>query len=327
VILAVVKSTYMHKLSRSPRLNSWVVTVMLAMVAVPAAITLHTVHVSALAPATAQDLHSSPHGYTISLLLFIVPILVIGVWFIPQEGVKISRKSFWWTTGLLFPLGAGLDFFFAQYFFVFPNAGATLGIKAPALGRPVPVEEYVFYLTGFLCVLLLYVWLDEYWLRAYNVPGEAAERAAFQRLLNLHLKSVLLGVALVAGAIAYKRFFSNLPGRFPGYFIFIALASLIPSSLLLPSVRPLINWRAFSLTTILIVLISLLWEATLAVPYGWWNFQDRQMLGIRITAWGNLPVEEVFLWIAVTYSTVIIYETVKCWQASGRAIKHALFGA
>jgi lycopene cyclase domain-containing protein len=89
----------------------------------------------------------------------------------------------------------------------------------------------------------------------------------------------------------------------------------------------LINWRAFSLTTLLIVLISLMWEATLAIPYGWWNFQNQQMLGIRITAWGSLPIEEVLLWIAVTYSTVIIYETVKCWQASGRAMKHALFGA
>src|SRR5580698_3269990 len=98
----------------SPRLSSWLAVVMFAMVTVPSAITLHTVHVSALAPAAAKNFHSSPYGYTFSLLLFIIPILVIGVWLIPQEKVKISRNSFWWTIGLLFPLGAGLDFFFAQ---------------------------------------------------------------------------------------------------------------------------------------------------------------------------------------------------------------------
>ena len=52
-----------------------------------------------------------------------------------------------------------LDFVFAQWFFVYPNLGATLGIPARALGKAAPVEEYIFYLTGFLAVLLLYVWL------------------------------------------------------------------------------------------------------------------------------------------------------------------------
>ena len=97
-------------------------------------------------------------------------------------------------------------------------------------------------------------------------------------------------------------------------------------SALLPTARPVINWRAFSLATLFVLLVSLLWEATLAIPYGWWNFHDEQMLGIRITAWGGLPIEEVCLWIAVTYATVIIYETVKCWQSSGKSMRHALFG-
>ena len=69
-----------------------------------------------------------------------------------------------------------------------------------------------------------------------------------------------------------------------------------------------------------------MWEVTLAIPYGWWNFRDEQMLGVRITAWGQLPIEEVCLWIAVTYATVIVYETVKCWQTSGKSIRHALLG-
>jgi len=298
----------------------------MAMIVVPAALTLHTVRLSALNPTIAATPGASPYGYTISLLLFLVPILVIAFWFVPEQSIKIEKKSFFWTIGILFPLGAGLDFFFAQYFFTFPNQSATLGIKAPALGAPVPIEEYVFYLTGFLCVLLLYIWLDEYWLAAYNVDTESAQRKQFHRLLKFHPESLILAVILVAGAIIYKKYLSPFPTGFPGYFIFLALGALVPSSALLPSARPVINWRAFSFTAFFVLLISLMWEATLAIPYGWWNFRDEQMLGVRITAWGDLPIEEVCLWMAVTYATVIVYETVKCWQASGRSMTHALFG-
>jgi hypothetical protein len=316
----------MHGPSRSPRVSAMVVVVMLAMIVTPAALTLHTVRLSALVPAIATTPGASSHGYTVSLLLFLVPILVIVFWFFPQEEVKVSQMSFLWTMGLLFPMGAALDFFFARYFFIFPNKGATLGIKAPALGAPVPVEEYAFYLTGFLCVLLLYIWLDEYWLAAYKIDSASALRTQFHRLLHLHPESMVLAVVLVGGAILYKKHFSTYPAGFPGYFIFIALTALVPSSALLPSARAVINWRAFSLTAFFVLLVSLMWETTLAIPYGWWNFRAEQMLGVRITAWGELPIEEVFLWITVTYSTVIVYETVKCWQASGKTISHALVG-
>lgn len=299
---------------------------MLAMIVVPSALTLHTVSLSALNPAVATAPAASPHGYTISLLLFIVPILVIAFWFLPQEQIRISKKSFLWTIGLLFPIGAMLDFFFARYFFIFPNPSATIGIKAPALGAPVPVEEYLFYLSGFLCVLLLYIWLDEYWLTAYSVEGASDQRQQFRRLLKFHPESMVLAVVLVAGAILFKKYLSGSPAGFPGYFLFLALAALVPSAALLPSARPVINWRAFSLAAFFVLLVSLLWEVTLAIPYGWWNFRAEQMLGVRITAWGELPIEEVCLWMAVTYATVIVYETVKCWQSSGRSMRHAFFG-
>jgi hypothetical protein len=73
--------------------------------------------------------------------------------------------------------------------------------------------------------------------------------------------------------------------------------------------------------------MSLLWEATLALPYGWWGFQDARMLGIYITAWSRLPIEEVMVWIAVTYATAIVYEVVRRWQSSGKRMRHAFFGS
>ena len=54
------------------------------------------------------------------------------------------------------------------------------------------------------------------------------------------------------------------------------IGALGPSAALLPAAMPVINWRAFSLAVFIILLISLLWEATLAVPYGWWGFQDQR---------------------------------------------------
>ena len=309
--------------TNSPRTSFRLVIAMLGMISVPAALTLNTVQ--APAPGVAAGSDSTPYGYTVSLLLFVVPIVVIGFWFVPQEGVEISQRAFWRTIGLLFPIGAALDFFFARKFFLFLNPGATLRITAPALGGGVPAEEYVFYFTGFVAVLLMYIWLDEYWFAAYSIPADAKERAEFDRLLRFHPQSLVWAVGLIGAAIFYRWTFVKEPG-FPSYFIFLVAGAMGPSAALLPSAMPVINWRAFSLTMFIILLTSLLWEATLAVPYGWWDYQDAAMMGVRIKAWSRLPLEAVCLWIAVTYATVIVYEVMRRWQASGKGMRRALMG-
>lgn len=312
---------------KSPRFAFWSVLAMLLMIAAPVALTLHTVKLTAYQ--SLPDVvpgNPSPYGYSVSLLIFVVPIFIIAVWFLPKDHVTVARRAFWWTIGVLFPLGAALDFFLAQFFFNFPNPAATLGIWAPALGKPVPIEEYLFYLTGFLTVLLLYIWLDGYWLHAYSVPAEDERRVSFRRLLGFHPDSLVLGAVLIGGAIVVRRFAAPHQPGFPGYLIFLVVCSLLPSIVLLSAVQSAINWRALSLTLFIIVLVSLLWEATLAIPYGWWSYQHRTMVGIYIRGWDNLPIEAVFVWIAVTYMTVLVYETVRCWQASGKRARHAFFG-
>jgi hypothetical protein len=304
----------------SPRLSALMVVAMLAMVTVPAAITLNTVQ----HPGTLKvPPDPSPYGYTLSLLLFIVPVVVIGLWFLPHEQLKIPQKAFWSTVGILVPLGWGLDFFFAQRFFRFPDRSATLGISAPALGHPVPIEEYIFYLAGFIAVLLIYVWMDEYWLAAYNVPDYPSAARKIGRLVQFHSASAVAAVLMIIGAIVFKKFFATSSTGFPGYFVFLVLGAFVPSALLFRAARLFINWRAFSFTLFFLLLISLLWEATLAVPYGWWVYQERQMLGVFIGAWARLPIEAVCVWVAVTYATVIVFETLKIWHASGRRLRGA----
>lgn len=313
----------MAPISGSPRSNFLLVLTMLAMIGVPAGLTLHMARIAPQIPPAEKD--SSPYGYTVSLVLFIVPILVILFWLAPQERLRISKQSVVRTIAILFPLGAALDFFFARSFFTFPNPGATVRITAPALGGGVPVEEYIFYFTGFVAVLLLYIWLDEYWLAAYSIPVDSEERSNFERLLQFHPQSLILGMVLIGAAVLFRRFFVVTPG-FPGYFTFLVAGALVPSTVFFPSALPVINWRALSLTLFFILLMSLLWEATLGVPYGWWNYQDAQMLGIRITAWSRLPLEAVLVWIAVTYATVIVYEIVRRWKSSGKHMRHAFLG-
>lgn len=295
----------------SPVICSALVVAMLAMIAIPAALTLHTVH--SPVPIVPVSQSSTPYGYTISLLLFIIPIVVIAGWFLPSEELHIPRRAFWRTIAILVPLGFALDLFFAQWFFCYPNAGATLGIHAFAFGRPVPIEEYIFYLTGFLAVLLLYVWLGEFWLAAYNVIDYPTEARKMNRLLQFHPASLILAMALIGAAWFYKKHFALPADRagFPGYFTVLVLGGLAPAASFFRAACRFINWRALSLTMFFMLLVSLLWEATLAVPYGWWRFQHREMIGLFIGAWSGLPVEEVCVWIAVTYATVIVFEVVK----------------
>jgi hypothetical protein len=310
----------------SPTVCAVIVVAMLAMIAVPAAITLRAVRVPG--PLIPVNQGSTPYGYTWSLLLFVIPILVIAVWFLPSEGLHIPRRAFWWTIAILVPFGCLLDLIFAQWFFCYPNAAATLGIKAFAFGKPVPVEEYIFYLTGFLVDLLLYVWLGEFWVAAYNVVDYPGEARRMRGLLKFHPTSLVLAVVLIGAAWFYKKHFAAPVDQagFPGYFAFLVAVALVPAVSFYPVARRFINWRALSLTLFFMMLVSLLWEATLAVPYNWWNFQHRQMMGLFIGAWSGLPIEEVCVWIAVTYATVIVFEVIKVLVASERPVREALLG-
>jgi hypothetical protein len=135
-----------------------------------------------------------------------------------------------------------------------------------------------------------------------------------------------VGLALIGAAILYKKLRSPFPEGFPGYFTVLVAGGLVPSVSFFPTARRFINWRAFSLTLFMILLISMFWEATLAVPYGWWGYRQKEMMGLFIGAWAGLPVEAITVWIAVTYGTTMVYEIVKIWQASGKPARHAFLG-
>src|SRR5262245_23445084 len=53
------------------------------------------------------------------------------------------------------------------------------------------------------------------------------------------------------------------------------------------------------------VVVSLLWEVTLALPYGWWGYRTTAISDLTIGAWSQLPIEAVWVWLAVSFTTVI----------------------
>ena len=310
--------------ARRSRVAARVVLAMIGMVVVPATLTLRTVRTPR--PPVDPSTNPTPLGYTWSLLLYVVPLLVLAVWFLRHPRYTFQKQAFRITVAVLVPLGIGLDLLFGTMLFTFPNRGAVLGVEVPAVGGSVPAEELVFYAAGFLFVLLLYVWCDEYWTGAYNVPDYAGESATVERLLRFDPGSLVAGVVLVAAAVAYKKLLAEDREGFPLYFAYLTAVAVVPSAAFYPSVRRFINWRAFSVTFFFTLLLSLMWEATLAVPYGWWGYNPRMMTGIFLDGWSGLPLEAVVVWLTVTYTTVIVFEVVKVYTASGKKAKEAFLG-
>src|SRR3989440_6524409 len=267
----------------------YVIFAIAAALIAPAAIALRTVVHPGILQATSDN--PTPLGYTWSLALFIIPIGVLAWWFDCRPDLKFPRKAFWRTIAVLAPLGFALDLLFGNAFFIFANKAATLGCNVPALGGAIPIEEFIFYLTGFMLVLLSYIWCDEYWMAAYNVPDYKAAAKDIPCIVRFHFASVVLGVVLIAAAILYRKLLSGEPDGFPWYFVYLVCAALIPSAGFFHTAQQFINWRAFSFAFFLLLLISLLWEATLALPYGWGEYRRGNLIGVHLRGGAGPPLQ------------------------------------
>jgi len=296
---------------------------MLALIVAPAAWTLWQVKAAGRLEIASSN--PTPYGYTWSLLLFLVPVAVLGSWLVRRPDLVEQRRAILRVAPFLIAQGFSLDLFFGSRFLLFNNRAATLGWDVPIVGGCVPVEEFVFYASGFIVVLLFYVWNDEVWCARYNEEDYSAGLARNGHLVHFHKESFGVGLALIALGWIYKHFVAGQEG-WPSYLTFLVVIALVPSIGFFAVVRPYVNWRAVSVTVFALLLVSLLWEATLAVPYGWWGYQKRAMLGLTVDAWAFLPIEAVLVWLAVTYSTVIWYEVFKIWQASKAPAAAAFLG-
>ena len=279
------------------------------------------------------DVNPSPLGYTFSLALFIIPCAVFGYWIARSPRTAEQRRAFLFTLMLLIPLGFILDIFFGRIFLHFPNLDATLGILIPGYDlrtgwrglfgpgweRVLPLEEFIFYILGFVAMLLAYVWADEILFRENKVDdGQRTPRVfrGWKETLGFWL-AVGAGFFLIAWLI--RRSVPSESGKaFPGYFLFLLAVSIIPSLFCSRVAFQFINWRAFALAWLFILGISQFWEASLGIPYGWWAYEPDQMMGIFLKAHCDLPIEAVLVWTLVAWTTIIIYETILTAIFAGR---------
>lgn len=309
---------------------------MVVLIAAPIIATLSRVRVTV---PDANPFHDpTPGGYTVSLLIFIVPALAIGVWHILHPRNAYDHKAFLYSAGAMALIGTALDIAFGYTFFSFPNTGATMGIRIPAwsfcappdcgwgwVGDYLPVEEFGFYIFGAIYMAAVYLWADANWLSAYDPDNYESAAREHPRLVEPSPHALILWGVLLAGGIVYKRTIGG--GGFPGYFVFLMFLGFLPSFLLYRSVKHFVNWRAMAFAFVNLVLVSIVWEATLGVPYGWWIYKEEAMLGIFIEAWARLPMEAVLLWLVGAWDAIMAYEFFRILLRMDRGMKGALFGA
>lgn len=284
----------------------------------------------------------TPHGYTVSLLFFVLPVLVTGWWHLRHPRHPVDRKAFIAASGLMAAAGFVLDLAFAYSFFEFPNPGAALGIRLPAwafclpgsdpcrmgfVAGYIPIEDTAFYIFGGLFMVSTYVWCDLNWVPAYEPEHYRLRAREVERLLRPSPHVLALTALLVAGAFAVKRAADPVHGQeIPGYFLFLLAGGFFPTFLMYRVVKRFVNWRAFASAFTVLVFVSLIWEATLALPYGWWGYKPEYMLGIFYQAWWDIPLEAVLLWLVGAWDAILLYELIRVWLHMERAPSAALFG-
>ena len=304
---------------------------LLLLILVPVGITLLTVEHPNNSVPTSPD--PTPLGYTWSLLIFVVPVLVLSWHFLTDWSGTLDKRAFFVAVGAFAVSGCLLDLTLGNLFFSFPNKGAVLGFYLPGwefgVGwvRSLPVEEFVFYVSGNLFTLLVYLWGTHVWFARYNTETYLTLPRDTRRMFQPHWGSLVYAVVLIAAAVIWKKT-RPAPANegFPGYFIFEVCVLFGPTFVLFHSVKHLINWRAMSLSIMMMWLLSVIWEATLAIPYGWWGFNDTQMLGFFIRGWSGLPVEEVVLWTMAPWVTSMLYEAVRLFLHSQNSTRDTIFG-
>lgn len=238
-------------------------------------------------------------GYTWSLLVFAVPSLLMASALSRRGLLATIEQPLWRAWALLVPMGVALNFAFADDFFVYPDPQAIAGLTVPALdvgsidrAHPIPLEEFAFYALGFLAMLLGYAWCD-----AVLWPRTAQPTTGAPGWLEGVTAPLLLvgaGVMVADGT--------------PSYWSYLSLVPLPVTLVGWPIVRGRLNVPAVVVTTAIVVIASIVWEAVLAVPRGWWGYQADAMLGVHVL---GLPLEAVIVWGLAPVTTAVCFELLR----------------
>jgi hypothetical protein len=268
--------------------------------------------------------------YFTSLGLWGIPILYLWPVFsvITADGTGRRRRALRWTAGAIVVLGIVLDFLLGYLTLRFPGCSEPAGASPyvwclPAVRGEIPVEELLFYGMGPVAIVLVYACADERWLSRYNPKDDLVDLKLIQ--LSPRLMIVAAGAAITALVLW------RVNGSFPTYFAFLAAGALLPAMFLYRATGNLTNWPAFAVTTLYVIVTSLIWEVTLAIPRQWWGYEPSGMIGLTIAAWSRgdaiFPVEAAVVWLFAPFSSILTYEFAKALTHHPRTTKAALFGS
>ncbi|MBL9128999.1 MAG: hypothetical protein JNL97_15220, partial [Verrucomicrobiales bacterium] len=93
-------------------------------------------------------------------------------------------------------------------------------------------------------------------------------------------------------------------------FLFLLLCALLPSLLCFRVAFHFVHWRALTVAWLFVLSISQFWEASLGLPYQWWDYRHASMIGLFVRPHCDLPVEAVVVWSLASWTTAIVHETV-----------------
>jgi hypothetical protein len=206
-------------------------------------------------------------------------------------------------------------------------------------GFTIPLEEVFFYLGSAALLRMLYMWASEDFFSRYTVPRRLHAKLAHDAvpIAQLDKKFLVAALAVLVAGIVIKK----MPGtwldvigmRWHGsqegwpYYLMFELALVFGTlAALYKRVHKFTNARAFLFVMALQVLISIVWEATLALPYGWWNYRMTAMIGVTIMPWSRLALEGSFLWVSVGWSVMLMYEAAKIQAVTGYSWRKVLRG-
>ena len=294
-------------------------------------------------------------GYSKSLALVILPLAFLLLWYFRSRDelrLRPIMKAVRQVIILVTLAWLALDALFAHLFFTFPVESARIypwlqiygftweeGVCGSLLSGlfngecwklNIPVEEVVFYLGSAAVLNFLYMWGAEDCYSLYSLPRAIYDKKAkaIGPLFSLSKRILFVGLAILVVAVVIKKQgwgHSNTDG-WPLYLTAQMAIVLVPLAAFSNQVRLFTNPRAALLTAAVTVLISVIWEATLALRYGWWNYQRASMVGPTVAPWSDLPVEAWILWVSVTWGVMVNYEVAKIKGVSGKTWREALFG-
>jgi hypothetical protein len=261
--------------------------------------------------------------YFTSLLFWLVPTLLLLPRFLHYTDPGGRRRTaFIVVIVQIVVLGVVLDFVLGRYVLRFDTDHPE---RYVAWIRDIPVEEVLFYATAPIAMLLVYAWCDEYWLAAYNPVAERLAAATAGRPLTFSFRTLALALVLEGIGIFLKHRWDPGGPVVPLYYTFLVAGAFLPACVLFDSIGLLVNWRALGITTLYVLVTSLVWEATLALPRGWWGYQPHAMVGYFVNAWssptGPFPLEAAAVWVCAPFSSIFTYEAVKNWQYRRRPAK------